>query len=129
MVLFMVNYLDYMKKIQENNYIEWDVKTITAGDYTIEFDIPPSFFEDFLVKEYTTWLGTEQQHGIEYVSRVDAFRGWIENEMEVRLSQLPDLGYEAEPCDRVKIAITSFAFANSKIISLLEERGNIIKNE
>ena len=60
MALFMVNYLDYMKKIQENNYIEWDVKTITAGDYTIEFDIKPSFFEDFLVKEYTTWLGTEQ---------------------------------------------------------------------
>ena len=59
MALFMVNYLDYMKKIQENNYIEWDVKTITAGDYTIEFDITPSFFEDFLVKEYTTWLGTE----------------------------------------------------------------------
>ena len=86
MALFMVNYLDYMKKIQENNYIEWDVKTITAGDYTIEFDIAPSFFEDFLVKEYTTWLGTEQQHGIEYNSRVDAFRGWIENEMETRLS-------------------------------------------
>ena len=46
--LFVVNYLDYIKKMQENNYVEWDVKTITAGDYTIEFDIEPQFFEAFL---------------------------------------------------------------------------------
>lgn len=44
----MVVYLDYIKKIQENNYVEWDVKTITAGDYTIEFDIDDSFFKDFI---------------------------------------------------------------------------------
>ena len=37
--LFVVNYLDYIKKTQENNYVEWDVKTITSGDFTIEFDI------------------------------------------------------------------------------------------
>lgn len=57
LALFTVLYLDYIKKIQENNYVEWDIKTITAGDYTIEFDIGPSFFDDFLVKEYTKWIG------------------------------------------------------------------------
>ena len=57
--LFVVIYLDYMKKIQENNYIEWDVKTITAGDYTIEFDIDPKFFEDWLVKKYLNWIGSQ----------------------------------------------------------------------
>ena len=56
--LFFVLYLDYIKKIQENNYIEWDIKTVTAADYTIEFDIESSFFDDFLVKEYTKWIGT-----------------------------------------------------------------------
>ena len=54
--LFMVIYLDYIKKIQENNYLEWDIKTITAGDYSIEFDIQPSLFNDWLVKEYTNWI-------------------------------------------------------------------------
>ena len=39
--LFVINYIDYIKKTQENNYVEWDVKTITAGDYAIEFDIDP----------------------------------------------------------------------------------------
>ena len=56
-VLFIVMYLDYMKKIQENNYVEWDVKTITAGDYTVEFDISPDFFDDWLIKEYIKWVG------------------------------------------------------------------------
>ena len=35
--LSMINYVDYIKREQENAYVEWDVKTITAGDYTIEF--------------------------------------------------------------------------------------------
>lgn len=44
----MVNYLDYIKRVQKNNYLEWDVKTITAGDFSIEFDLVPGFFSDFL---------------------------------------------------------------------------------
>lgn len=45
--LFVINYIDYIKKSQENNYVEWDVKTITAGDYAIEFDITPEFYDDY----------------------------------------------------------------------------------
>ena len=76
--LFMVIYLDYIKKIQENNYIEWDIKTITAGDYTIEFDIEPGFFDDFLVKEYTNWIAKQfDEKGIHYESRMEAFRDWV----------------------------------------------------
>ena len=45
--LFIVNFLDYIKKVQQNNYVEWDVKTVTAGDFTIEFDVDPGFFIDY----------------------------------------------------------------------------------
>ena len=48
MALFVINYIDYVKKTQENMYVEWDVKTVTAGDYAIEFDITPEFFKDYL---------------------------------------------------------------------------------
>ena len=48
LALFVINYIDYIKKTQENQYVEWDVKTVTAGDYAIEFDIAPEFFADFL---------------------------------------------------------------------------------
>lgn len=37
--LFTIVYYDYIKTVQMNKYVEWDVKTITAGDYTVEFDI------------------------------------------------------------------------------------------
>ena len=48
LALFIVNYLDYVRKNQEFSYIEWDVKTITAGDYSVEFDINPNFFDEWL---------------------------------------------------------------------------------
>ena len=49
--------------------------------------------------------------------------------MESRLDQLPDLGFEDEPIEHIKVALTTFAFKNAKIIELLFERGDIIKNE
>ena len=77
--LFVINYVDYIKKTQENNYVEWDVKTITAGDYAIEFDIQPEFFEDFLAKEYNSWVEkcATQDPPMKFLSRVQAFQAWI----------------------------------------------------
>jgi len=43
--LYFVVYIDYVKTVQKNNYVDWDVKTITAGDYTIEFDISKEAYE------------------------------------------------------------------------------------
>ena len=49
--------------------------------------------------------------------------------MERRLSLLPDLGYEEEPVQDIRIAVTTFAFKNHEIINLLKKRGEIIKAE
>ena len=78
LTLFVVNYLDFIKKTSENDYLEWDLKTITAGDYTIEFDLDPQFFEDWVDKEYTSWsVISHRKYGKHYVAKVDAFRDWI----------------------------------------------------
>lgn len=45
--LFVVIYFDYIKCVQMNTYVDWDVKTITAGDYSIEFDLHESTYEKF----------------------------------------------------------------------------------
>lgn len=37
--LFTYSYFDTMKYIQRSLYVDYDVKTITAADYGIEFDI------------------------------------------------------------------------------------------
>lgn len=75
--LFIVNYLDYIKKSQENNYVEWDVKTITSGDFTIEFDISKAFFEDWKNKVKAGWVASLPSHK-KPASKVAGFREWIQ---------------------------------------------------
>ena len=60
---------------------------------------------------------------------MEAFRDWITYEMEQRLDELPDLGFEDEPVEHVKVALTTFAFKNADIINLLKKRGDAVKNE
>lgn len=37
-------WIDYLKAYQVNQCIDWDVKTVTAGDYTIEFVIDRAMY-------------------------------------------------------------------------------------
>ena len=45
--LFVVIYFDYIKCIALNTYVDWDVKSITAGDYSVEFDLKIETWEKF----------------------------------------------------------------------------------
>jgi len=45
--LFVIIYFDYIKCVSMNTYVDWDVKTITAGDYSIEFDLDVKTYEKF----------------------------------------------------------------------------------
>ena len=46
--LFFVVFIDYLNSVFKNAFIEWDVKTITAGDYSCELDIPKAMWDTFL---------------------------------------------------------------------------------
>jgi len=48
--LYSQVFFDYLRSKENNKQIDWDVKTITAGDYTIEFDLEEG--ED---GPYETW--------------------------------------------------------------------------
>ena len=82
LALFLINYIDYIRKIAQNDYVEWDVKTVTAGDYAIEFDIEPQFFQAYLDKEMDNWIEKCTSEGRLFLSRVQSFQAWIQNEME-----------------------------------------------
>ena len=43
--LFTMLYTDYLKCVEVNKYVEFDVKTITAGDYSCEFDIDQKTYD------------------------------------------------------------------------------------
>lgn len=104
----------------KNNFIEWDVKTITAGDYSIEIDLPEAMFDKYISTKWDATTG---------LSKVAGFRDFLKQEFEDRLSSLPDLGYEDVPVDVVKIAMITFAFDNAGLITMLRTRGSAIKNE
>ena len=50
--LFVQVFIEYIKSVEDNNYIEWDVQTITAADYTVEFEITKEMHSTFKVKYY-----------------------------------------------------------------------------
>jgi hypothetical protein len=50
--LFFVSYIDYLKSIFKSNAVEWDVKTITAGDYSVEISISNEMWETFISTIY-----------------------------------------------------------------------------
>ena len=128
--LMIVNYLDFIKKQQELQYLNWDAKTVTVGDYTVEFKLPEGFYNKWVEKWSEYWIThNKAKNGKPYLSLVEAFRDWLQSQMERRLDVMPDLGYEDEPVLNVKIAMTTFAFENGAVISLLTERGRVIQNE
>jgi hypothetical protein len=43
--LFTLVYMDYIKQVQKNKYVDWDVQTITAGDYSTVHDIDAAAYE------------------------------------------------------------------------------------
>lgn len=43
--LFSLNFLEYIKQVQVYKYIDFDVKTITAADYSVEFEISQNQYE------------------------------------------------------------------------------------
>lgn len=43
-------FVDYLNEISRLSFNEWDVSTITAGDYTVEFDVSENFYENFMRK-------------------------------------------------------------------------------
>lgn len=43
--LYFTIYVDYVSNVQENLYVDYDVRTITAADYSVEFPISIQQYE------------------------------------------------------------------------------------
>lgn len=119
--LFFVVYVDYLRSIFKNLNIEWDVKTITAGDYSVEVDISEKMWHNF--------LNSPQFDSSKVDSKLAQFRAFLQKTLEDNLTQMPDLGYEDDPPERIIISMVSFAFDNAELINLMKQRGLAIKME
>jgi hypothetical protein len=45
MYLFVLLFIEYISSVQENKYVDYDVRTITAADYSVEFPITKGQYE------------------------------------------------------------------------------------
>lgn len=110
----------YLKRISKLMAIDWDVQTITAGDYTVELHISE--------KSYNWWLNNvynvnDRARG---VSTGESLKTYLYKEIENTLTRyLREHGHEEEGNNitEVKIADLVFAFNNQDLINLLKERG------
>ena len=97
--LFVVIYMDYIKQIQKNKFVDFDVKTITAGDYTVEFDLDKEI--------YHNWKKMYNKED-NPMSEMAQFKIYIQHKLEERISAMDDLGYDGEwkgpGTKRIKIA-------------------------
>jgi len=121
--LFSMVYFDYIKTVQSNLYVDWDVKTNTAGDYTVEFDLDESTY-DFWKSHYFDETNALPENA--------QFKLFIQNELEQRCTDMPHQGLEEEiPGEKyqVKISQITMAFNNAYIVNELSKRGALIKTE
>lgn len=82
---FMLVFMDYVRCKQDTLYIDWDVKTVTAGDYTVEFEVSIEIYQKFLQKFYDE---------TNPISENNQFKLYIKDEFERRLDLFPDLGLD-----------------------------------
>ena len=123
--LFVVNFIDYMDEDLENGLLKWDLSTLTADDYTIQFKIKRKFYEAYKQKKKAEWVEQSKLKNREYTSDAQSFKFWLQHEMEVKLKELPYFDMNEE--NNFRIAVSTMTFRNAKIIKLLRERGMTIK--
>lgn len=68
-------------------FVDFDVRTITAGDYSVEFDLEVETYDNFKDKYFDC---------MNPMSENSQFKLYLQNEMETRINAMDDLGYRDE---------------------------------
>lgn len=83
--LFSIVYFDYIKSVQKTKFVDFDVKTITAGDYTIEFDINDELYFNFVQNYY------DRTNPIPEIAQ---FKLYMQLELQKRITEMPNLMFD-----------------------------------
>lgn len=116
--------------------MEWDISTVTAGDYTLEFDIPATAYWNWYTNVYKASGGECEQGYAPALSLKRHMIGQIEeilqNEIRRRIASGQthlDGRKSTEPKElnqNMAVADMIFSYNNSNLILALRERGNNI---
>jgi hypothetical protein len=104
---------------------EWDVSTVTAGDYTVEFEISEDFFNKWKEDMFDVSKGKSVGESFKTFLKSEIEQQLLSDELKSRLTKSPGKGDANK--ERFNIAIIQFAFDNAELIAILEARGKAIK--
>ena len=139
--LFFTISIRWMYQGGKMKQIDWDMSTITAGDYSVEFTIPRKSYDDWYNAHYAQPGGPVEND----ISPALALKEYMSNEIERILDDWitnhpeaarPDDGMKKKKkknkdgSDRVgqktKVADMVFSFNNRELILALRARGQFI---
>lgn len=123
LVLVYLTVLYHFKRSSDLNQMEWDIQTITPGDYTAQYEISEKAFKFFMEQQYPRFQSRKSD-----ISVGEALKSYIKGEMErVLTDKLLEMKENASneniKIKEVKIADIVFAFNNAELINLLKTRG------
>lgn len=133
----------YIKQAGNIKQLEWDVATLTAADYTVEFKINPNAYRVWKNSEFCAPGGPEEQGVAPAVAFKHDMKKVVEENLTKDLTEsaLAGEGLNAllptmmsrgrsikhkKMAEDVKVADIQFAFNNQKLIGELRNRGKII---
>jgi hypothetical protein len=106
----------YLSSTAYIDYKLWDVFTVTAADFTVEFSVSKRIWSKF--------LNTPEASSSD--SRAVAFENYLKKHFQEIVTD--EAGVLSDEYQDIKIANISFAFSNNEIINLLKKRGKIVMN-
>lgn len=120
--------LHYFKRGSDLNQMQWDMETITPGDYTAQLEISEKAYTYFMNNVYPR----DQQRKSD-ISIGESLKTYLKREIEHLLTEkLIEMKRETPSetenikISEVKIADIVFAFNNAQLIQLLKVRGGHI---
>lgn len=95
----------YLSTVASIEFKQWDVGTVTASDFTVEYQIPK-----------VVWKKFEDQHEDKTKAEGTDFEEYLKVEFERIVSAQPSVLYPDQEPTAIKIANITFAFKNAKLI-------------
>lgn len=108
--------INYLQQVSDVDFKIWDVETVTASDFTVDFDLDASQWAQFKKLHY---LKYKKEGG----SLLLSFELYIKDEIEKIVEKSSDA---QEGPELFEIAVITFATKNKTLMKLLKERGSYI---
>ena len=112
----------WFKRVSKLKQLDWDIQTITPGDYTVQMEITDQAYQWFLDNIFPQ----DKARGL---STGASLKAYMKNELERiltdKLHEILSTGSQKSSINisEVKIADIAFAFDNAELINLLRVRG------